>query len=695
MNPRVLLLALAAATCISLTSARAADAPRPNFVFILADDLGYGDLSCYGATKIKTPNLDRLAREGLRFTDAHTPGSVCSPTRYGLLTGRYAWRGRLKKGVVNTGDPALIEPGRLTLPALLQAHGYRTALIGKWHLGFGSEGQPTDWNQPLRPGPLEAGFGYYFGIPVNHNDTLRCYVENHDIVGRKPGEPFRLVRGADYPAGLAEPRVDDLVDTALTARAVKFIGENRERPFFLLFAPCAPHTHVTPAGPFRGGSEAGLYGDYVQELDAHVGEILDTLRQHQLAERTLVVFSSDNGGQLKDIPGVGWRLNLASEAGDLRARKATAKADARRLGHLTNGDWRGGKGDIYEGGHRVPMVVRWPGRIATNAISDALVCLTDWLSTTAALLDTNLPSSAGEDSVSFLPVILGPTNTQSARSTLVSQDNQGVYAFRDGPWKLVETAPHPAGTPPELYHLGEDPREQRNRAVELPEVVDRLQEALNRSRNEPATRTSAQVNAPYDPSRWEREIAAFEAADRANPPPAGATLFVGSSTVRMWKTLAEDLPGVTVINRGFGGSEIADATHFADRIIVPCAPTRIVLRAGGNDLARGKSPEQVFGDFQDFVAKVQARLPQTEVVFLSGFPTLRRRAQLAGEQRLNAMIADYCQKQPHLRYLEVWNITLDAAGQTRADLLLPDQLHLNADGYRLLAARVRSFLLEP
>ena len=224
----------------------AAEPNKPNIVFILADDLGYGDVGCYGATKLKTPNIDRLAREGMRFTDAHAPSSVCTPTRYGLLTGRYCWRTRLQSGTLGTSHPLLIERDRTTLASLLKGQGYKTAAIGKWHLGYGTARQ-VDWNRPLSPGPLEVGFDYHFGVPQNHNDSSRAYVENHDVVGRKPGEAFRIVPGKAFPEGLAEPRVDDQVDTTLTAKAVGFIQDNRDRPFFLYFTPCAPHTHVTPA----------------------------------------------------------------------------------------------------------------------------------------------------------------------------------------------------------------------------------------------------------------------------------------------------------------------------------------------------------------------------------------------------------------------------------------------------------------
>jgi arylsulfatase A-like enzyme len=306
-----------------LAALHAADAPKPSIIILLADDLGYGDLGCYGATKIKTPNIDRLAREGRRFTDAHSPASVCSPSRYGLLSGRYPWRLHQKKNDYH------LEQDRMNIASMLKTQGYRSAAIGKWHLGYGA-----DWNQLPITGPLEVGFDYHFGVPQNHNDPYRAFIENHDIVGRKPGEAFRVVKGRDFPEGLAQPRVDDQVSETLVTKALHFIEEHRERPFFLYFTSVVPHTHITPAARFRGTSEAGLYGDYIQELDDHVGRILETLDQFQIAGRTLVFFSSDNGGTPKDFKATqNMKLNLASEAGGVRENSRTAKQDARALGH--------------------------------------------------------------------------------------------------------------------------------------------------------------------------------------------------------------------------------------------------------------------------------------------------------------------------------------------------------------------------
>ncbi len=454
---------------------------KPNVIIILADDLGWGDVGCYGATKIKTPHIDQLAREGMRFTDAHTAASVCSPSRYGLITGRYPWRLHLK------GNDYRLEPGRTTLASLLKAADYKSAAIGKWHLGYSK-----DWNQPPITGPLEAGFDYHFGVPMNHNDQFRVFIENHDIVGRTPGELFRPSKqGRDLPQGIAQPRVEDQVDTTLTSKAVNFIRENVDRPFLLYFMPCAPHTHITPASAYRGTSQCGLLGDHIQELDAHVGEIIATLDQLKLRERTLVIFSSDNGGAPKDFKGTAdFEYHLASESAGVREKARTAKADARAMGHMTNGPWHDGKGSPHEGGHRVPFIARWPGRIPQQTTSDQLVCLTDIFSTLAELVQVPLPEKSGEDSLSFLSVLLGKKNSEPLRHIAFIQGDQSdnAIAVRSGAWKLIEATGHKNQKAQQFYDLGVDPGETNDLAASKPEVVSELAAALQKARSEERTR---------------------------------------------------------------------------------------------------------------------------------------------------------------------------------------------------------------
>ncbi|MDA7865196.1 arylsulfatase [Akkermansiaceae bacterium] len=456
----------------SLTiGAFAAETEHPNIVIIFADDLGYGDLSCYGATKIKTPDIDRLAKAGIRFTDAHSTASLCSPSRYGLLTGQAPWRLHRK------GNGYRLNPGRMTLGSFLQKQGYTTAAIGKWHLGYSK-----DWNKLPITGPLEVGFDYHFGVPSNHNDSTRAFIENHDLVGRKPGESYRIVKGKDFPEGLAEPRIEDQVDTTLTEKAVAFIRKNANTPFFLYFTPCAPHTHVTPAAKFRGTSEAGLFGDHIQELDSHVGTLLNTLDDLKLTKTTLVIFTSDNGSTPKDFKGTqGVRLNLADDSGEFRTKFKTAKADARKLGHITNGPWQDGKGHPYEGGHRIPLIARWPGHISPGTTSDDTLSLTDLFATAAEIVGGDLPRDAAEDSISLLPSLLGKKQVPREAVFILGDGKDSSIAVCSGEWKLIVRYDDERREAYELYNLQSDPGERQNVCEENPGITKRLATALQRA----------------------------------------------------------------------------------------------------------------------------------------------------------------------------------------------------------------------
>ncbi|HAV64296.1 MAG TPA: arylsulfatase [Verrucomicrobiales bacterium] len=445
---------------------------KPNIVVIFADDLGYGDLSCYGATRIHTPNIDRLASDGMRFTDAHSPASLCSPSRYGLLTGHSPWR------LHQRGNGYRLTPDRLTMAKFLQGHGYATAAIGKWHLGYS-----RDWNKLPITGPLEVGFDYHYGVPQNHNDSTRAFIENHDLVGRKPGEEYRIVKGRDFPEGLAEPRVEDQVDTTLTEKAVAFIRRSAGRPFFLYFTPCAPHTHVTPAAKFRGTSRAGLFGDHIQELDSHVGTILKTLDELNLGGNTLFIFTSDNGSTPKDFKGTqDTHLNLADNSGDIREKLKTAKEDAKKLGHVTNGPWRDGKGDAYEGGHRVPFIARWPGKIKPGTKSGYTLNLTDLFATSADVIGQELPHDAAEDSISLLPILLGQRMPQAREAVFIQGNGEdSAIAVCSGRWKLIVRSGEGQANEYELYDLEADPGETTDVSGNNPDVTRRLASALEKA----------------------------------------------------------------------------------------------------------------------------------------------------------------------------------------------------------------------
>ena len=452
----------------------------PNIVVIFADDLGYGDLSCYGSEKISTPNIDRLALQGMRFTYAHAAASLCSPSRYGLLTGRCPWRLHKK------GNGFRLKPGQTTIASFLQDSGYQTAAVGKWHLGYGK-----DWNKPPINGPLEVGFNYHFGVPSNHNDSTRAFIENHDLVGREPGVPFRIVKDKDFPEGLAEPRVEDQVDTTLTSKAIDFIRSSADKPFFLYFTPCAPHTHVTPTASFRGTSKAGLYGDHVQELDSHVGEILETLDELKLTDKTLVIFTSDNGSTPKDFKGTqGVHLNLADDSGSIRKKFKTAKADARKMGHITNGVWKDGKGKAYEGGHRIPFIAKWPGQIEPGSQSDCTFSLTDLFATAASIVDRDLPSDSAEDSFSLLPVLRGQAENIADREAvfILGNGKDSAIAVCTGKWKLIVRYGRDEELGHELYDLESDPGEQKEISADHPEITETLLAALHNAESAGKTR---------------------------------------------------------------------------------------------------------------------------------------------------------------------------------------------------------------
>lgn len=469
----------AALALLCLTSLRAVAQPAtsarpPNIVIILADDLGYGDLRSYNAdSKIPTRHLDRLAAEGMRFTDAHSPSGVCTPTRYGLLTGRYAWRTSLKRGVLNGYSPLLIEPGRSTLASLVKQRGYATAAIGKWHLGLGTA-QPADFTRPLEPGPLQVGFDYFFGIPASLDMPPYVFVENRAATvpptGTTAASEMRRRGGNGYwRAGAIAPGfTHEGVLPALTEQAVSFIGKQSPAKPFLLYLPLTgPHTPWMPTAEFRGKSGAGYYGDFVVQVDAAVGRVMSALDRAGVGANTLVIFTSDNGAH--------W-----------------LPADIEKWGHRANGGWRGQKADIWEGGHRVPFIARWPDTIRAGSTRTDLVCLTDLFATVAAIAGVPLSDDAAEDSFSLVPALTGRTLQAPIREAVVHHSSDGTFAIRQGPWKLAlalgshgfsepkDIEPKPGEAQGQLYNLEEDPREERNLWLEKPETVARLSALLKK-----------------------------------------------------------------------------------------------------------------------------------------------------------------------------------------------------------------------
>jgi arylsulfatase A len=460
---------LTSASCSRRTflagAALAAAPAKPNVIVILADDLGYGALGCYGNPLMRTPYIDRLAREGTRFTSAYTPASVCTPARYGLLTGRYPWRTWLKARVI-ADAPALIEPGRYTLPKLFQDSGYATACFGKWHLGFGT-GKQVNFNAPpIEPGPLEAGFDYFFGLPVGHFYPPYVYMENRAVVNADPADPIRIVRSggqADQAGGARARYRGDDVTTEVVGRAVRYIESKKNQPFFLYWGATNVHMPFEPAQRFRGNSPLGLYGDSLLELDWAVGEVLQSLDRLGLRESTAIVFASDNGG---DPP-------------EMLRRFPPAR-------HDPNAPLRGDKGDVLEGGVRIPFLLRWPARVKAGGVSDSPFSFTDLLASFAALLGRRIPDGAAPDSFDVLPALLNAAAALPPHP-IVLQSRTGMLGLRLGRWKYIDGAGDgdtPSTGPAQLYHLGRDPNESSDliakepaRAAELRELLQSLRQA--------------------------------------------------------------------------------------------------------------------------------------------------------------------------------------------------------------------------
>ncbi|MDF7823630.1 arylsulfatase [Pontiellaceae bacterium B12227] len=482
-----------------------ADEQRPNIVLIFADDLGYGDLGCYGATHVQTPNIDKLAAEGRRFTDAHSASAVCTPSRYGLLTGEYPVRQNLWGPCAPTTG-LLIDTEQLTIARLLKNKGYDTACIGKWHLGFGDGN--IDWNEPLRPGPLDVGFDYYFGVPIVNSCSPYMYVENDRIVGLDPEDPViyygrkknknatpitpippeAAQRNHNFFGGATSAHKlynDYTVGTTLAERATFWIRERSKKPFFLYLATTNIHHPFTPAPRFQGTSQCGLYGDFIHELDWMVGEVMKALEEQGVADNTLVIFTSDNGGMFN-----------------------TGGYAAFNQGHRQNGALLGFKFDAWEGGHRVPFIAKWAGRIAPGTVSVQLLSNVDMLATFAALTEQSVDEQQLKDSVNMLPALTGEPEEPLRETVVMSPYRASHFTVRKGKWVYIpargaggfggQPGQHRGGgpacaayvgnvnsdiengkikkdaPPAQLYNLEKDPHQMTNLYNKYPEVVQEM-----------------------------------------------------------------------------------------------------------------------------------------------------------------------------------------------------------------------------
>jgi arylsulfatase A len=489
---------------------------RPNVVVIYADDLGPGDVSCYNPRSAwRTPRLDRMAAEGLLFTDAHSASSLCTPSRYALLTGRYAWRGRLKQGVLQGYDAGLIEADRPTLAGFLREHGYATAMFGKWHLGLGwqrrgPQPEDVDFAQPFSGGPRAHGFDRFLGISASLDMPPYVWLRDDRATqvptGRvEDSEPPRLWRAgpisADFAMEAVQPRLVD--------EAIAWIGEQaagRTRPFFVYLALAAPHTPVLPTEAFAGRTGATAYGDFVTQVDADVGRVLDALDRQGLGQDTLVIFTSDNG--------------FAPAAG---------VPEHQRIGHDPSAGYRGYKSDLYEGGHRVPFIVRWTGRVEAGRRAAGLVGQFDLFATCAELLGAKVADTAAEDSVSFLPALRDAD--APGRETIVNHSAEGRFAIREGRWKLLLwpgsggwSSPTPSPSrwlkveasdlsrlpPYQLFDLAADPAETKNVAADHPDIVQRLASRLRddilRGRSTPGAPQPVTIDERWPQTAWLKEF---------------------------------------------------------------------------------------------------------------------------------------------------------------------------------------------
>ena len=456
---------------------------KPNIIYLLADDWGYGDVSCLNPdSKIPTSYTDQLASEGMIFSDAHSNSAVCTPTRYGVMTGRYCWRSRLQRGVLGGYSEPLIEDGRLTVPLLLRDQGYTTACVGKWHLGLGwhiedgaerANKETIDFSAPLSDGPHTVGFNYSFIIPASLDMEPYCYIEDGMVVEQPVEEIEDSPRPAFWRGGACAPGfMHETCLLELTIRAEGFINqhakENGDKPFFLYFPAPSPHTPHFARERFAGRSQAGKYGDYVTEHDWSIGRILAAVKRNGLADNTLIIVTSDNGCHAEPI------------------------GLQEKYDHLGNYIYRGQKSDAWDGGHRIPFIASWPGVIEPGSRCDKTVCLTDLLATAAGICDVDLPSDAGEDSYNILPYMRGDQE-KTIREATVHHSISGEFAIRKDQWKLVacrgsggwslKEADVPTDAPPmQLYDMASDPEEQKNLYYEQSEVAEELLGILDRYR---------------------------------------------------------------------------------------------------------------------------------------------------------------------------------------------------------------------
>lgn len=477
-------------------------AEKPNIIFIMADDIGYGDLSCQGARHASTPNLDKLASDGMRFLDAHSPAATCTPSRRALLTGVYSWRQQPGSTIAPGDAPLSISTNTTTIASLAKSAGYRTGVVGKWHIGLGPEGGP-DWNGVIKPGPLDLGFDYAFIMAATGDRVPTVYIENDKVVNLDPNDPIKVdykqkigsePTGAENPellklkhthghdmtivngvgrigwmtGGHAARWVDEDMSDTFVKQATQFIETSKadKKPFLLYFATHGIHVPRVPHARFKGSSPSGTRGDAIQELDDAVGQVLAVLDKHQLTENTLVIFTSDNGGVMDD-----------------------GYEDVGSFDYHPNAPLAGYKGGLYEGGHRVPFIARWPARIKAGSTSESLITHLDMAATISAIAGVSIPKGQCLDSISFLPILTSEQNTiQPSRETFIVHSGgiKGPFAVRLNNWKFIEAggrsrygkAAEKEKAEPRLFDLSKDLSEENNIIDQHPDIADRMRGIL-------------------------------------------------------------------------------------------------------------------------------------------------------------------------------------------------------------------------
>ncbi|TLX76403.1 arylsulfatase [Labilibacter sediminis] len=489
MVKKVITILISALPLLSCATEKKAPEKKPNIIILLADDMGYGDISALNEnTDLKTPYLDGFAQQSVVFSDAHTPSSVCTPTRYGLLTGRYCWRTRLKKGVLRGYDEPLIEDDRTTIASVLKQQGYTTGIIGKWHLGLGfqkDEAKSTkkkkayDITKTLKTTPNNNGFDYSYVLPASLDFAPYVYVKNKNVVDTN----FIEVKHTDFPIlrrkGLTSESFEfqGVLDNFL-AEAKTFIRKEtqKDNPFFLYFPFTAPHTPLLPTEQFKGKSGKGIYGDFIQQVDWTAGQVLNLLDELGIAENTIVIYTSDNGSPMARVDG--------SSDPDHITYDSIQHYNAEN--HQSNHIFSGIKGDVLEGGHRVPFMVRWPKELIPSKVEGSAICLTDVITTIADIVDAEIPAGAAEDSYSFYALLKG--KEQAERPAIIHHSGKGMFALRKGDWKYIlgdgsgartEPVGKPFGEPFQLYNLKSDITEKNNLLNDNQDVVSEMQNAFD------------------------------------------------------------------------------------------------------------------------------------------------------------------------------------------------------------------------